>query len=179
MLTDMGLASELPLPSPGGSLEVVALLCSAVPLDCSGLKRCFLSLQEVCPKRPPQDLQAPHHAGGFWKLLLHFPILQGQGESSACPGCLSPPKLFHALRWRSSCVIPQTDRDLWALSLFSELWWLLIRVANAEVSRPVSGPGALGYARSGNLSSVCSLPWFDSLQEFGFYLFVILLYKTP
>lgn len=48
----------------------------------------------MCSERPPQDLQAPHHAGGLGELLLHFTILQGQGESSTFPGCLSPPKSF-------------------------------------------------------------------------------------
>nr|XP_030131217.3 guanine nucleotide exchange factor for Rab-3A isoform X2 [Taeniopygia guttata] len=38
--------------------------------------------EEMCSERPPQDLQAPDHAGGFWELLLHFPFLQGQDHSS-------------------------------------------------------------------------------------------------
>ncbi|XP_033371050.1 guanine nucleotide exchange factor for Rab-3A isoform X3 [Parus major] len=38
--------------------------------------------QEMCSEWPPQDLQAPDHAGGFWELLLHFPFLQGQDHSS-------------------------------------------------------------------------------------------------
>ncbi|XP_014804283.1 PREDICTED: guanine nucleotide exchange factor for Rab-3A isoform X8 [Calidris pugnax] len=37
--------------------------------------------EEMCSQWPPQDLQAPHHAGGFWELLLHFTILQGQDHS--------------------------------------------------------------------------------------------------
>lgn len=56
--------------------ELLDLCCA------TGLLKCFsLLLQEVCSERPPQDLQAPDHAGGFWELLLHFPFLQGQGES--------------------------------------------------------------------------------------------------
>ncbi|XP_063190746.1 guanine nucleotide exchange factor for Rab-3A isoform X6 [Chroicocephalus ridibundus] len=43
--------------------------------------------EEMCFEWPPQDLQAPHHAGGFWELLLHFTILQGQDHSGV--------QLFH------------------------------------------------------------------------------------
>lgn len=82
----------------------------------------------MCSKWPPQDLQTPHHAGGFWELLLHFSVLQGQGEYSTFPGCLSSPELFRALRWKNSWVSPRTDRDPWSLSLFSSLGWLLVRV---------------------------------------------------
>lgn len=121
-----GLASELPLPSLGDSVEAVELLCSAVLLDCGRLKCFFLCLQEMCFEWPPQDLQAPHHAGGFWELLLHFTILQGQGESSAFLGCLDPPKLSQVLRWRSSWVSPQTN--LQGLSLILKLSWLLVCV---------------------------------------------------
>lgn len=96
MLPDPGVASEPSLPS----LQVAELLdlCCA-----TGLLKCFSPfLQEVCSEWPPQDLQAPDHAGGFWELLLHFPFLQGQGESFTSPGCLDPPELFQALQWTSS-----------------------------------------------------------------------------
>ncbi|XP_053802927.1 guanine nucleotide exchange factor for Rab-3A isoform X2 [Vidua chalybeata] len=42
----------------------------------------FTKQEEMCSEWPPQDLQAPDHAGGFWELLLHFPFLQGQDHSS-------------------------------------------------------------------------------------------------
>lgn len=96
MLPDPGVASEPSLPS----LQVAELLdlCCA-----TGLLKFFSPfLQEVCSEWPPQDLQAPDHAGGFWELLLHFPFLQGQGESFTSPGCLDPPELFQALQWTSS-----------------------------------------------------------------------------
>lgn len=74
-LPEPGVASEPSLPSLHMA-ELLDLCCA------TGLLKCFsLLLQEVCSERPPQDLQAPDHAGGFWELLLHFPFLQGQGES--------------------------------------------------------------------------------------------------
>ncbi|XP_071618655.1 guanine nucleotide exchange factor for Rab-3A isoform X7 [Heliangelus exortis] len=42
----------------------------------------FTKQEEMCSEWPPQDLQAPNHAGGFWELLLHLTILQGQDHSS-------------------------------------------------------------------------------------------------
>lgn len=77
----------------GSVLGLLNRLCCALSLDCWGFKWVFFRcLQEMCSEWPPQDLQAPHHAGGFGELLLHFTILQGQGESATFPGCLSPPK---------------------------------------------------------------------------------------
>lgn len=154
-------------------LWIVLRLLNCCAVHWWRLKCFFLCLQEMCSEWPPQDLQAPHHAGGFWELLLHFTILQGQGKSFTFTVCLSSPTVFQALTWRcsweSALKLAETCGS-WVCSWSRGSSWSMTRV---QVSSPASYSGALPYVHSGNLSSMCSVSmvWFST----GLWLFCFII----
>ncbi|XP_039559325.1 guanine nucleotide exchange factor for Rab-3A isoform X2 [Passer montanus] len=101
--------------------------------------------QEMCSERPPQDLQAPDHAGGFWELLLHFPFLQGQDHSSVQLLHLHP--LYPARPGEAGCgadvlgghAAPEGD-------VSGQTWILSQRDVSRALSMEETAPGGRAWS---------------------------------
>uniref|UniRef100_A0A8D2MM29 RAB3A interacting protein like 1 n=1 Tax=Zonotrichia albicollis TaxID=44394 RepID=A0A8D2MM29_ZONAL len=105
----------------------------------------FTKQEEMCSERPPQDLQAPDHAGGFWELLLHFPFLQGQDHSSVQLLHLHP--LYPARPGEAGCgadvlgghAAPQGD-------VSGQTWILSQRDVSRALSLEETAPGGRAWS---------------------------------
>uniref|UniRef100_A0A8C5IK63 RAB3A interacting protein like 1 n=1 Tax=Junco hyemalis TaxID=40217 RepID=A0A8C5IK63_JUNHY len=105
----------------------------------------FTKQEEMCSERPPPDLQAPDHAGGFWELLLHFPFLQGQDHSSVQLLHLHP--LYPARPGEAGCgadvlgghAAPQGD-------VSGQTWILSQRDVSRALSLEETAPGGRAWS---------------------------------